>query len=68
MRARSAKSKADPAVLTAAASDVLHAVNMIPAGIGLDDDIELLADGPTSHSQDVASGGRGTHRPRPRTR
>jgi hypothetical protein len=37
-------SKADPIVLTAAASNVLHAVNTIAAGIGLDDNIELLAD------------------------
>jgi hypothetical protein len=36
-------SKADPSVLTAAASNVLHAVNIIAAGIGLDDDIDLLA-------------------------
>jgi hypothetical protein len=36
-------SKADPSVLTAAASNVLHAVNTIAAGIGLDDDIDLLA-------------------------
>jgi hypothetical protein len=36
-------SKADPSVLTTAASNVLHAVNTIAAGIGLDDDIDLLA-------------------------
>jgi hypothetical protein len=36
-------SKADPSVLTAAASNMLHAVNTIAAGIGLDDDIDLLA-------------------------
>ena len=30
-------SKADPTVLTAAAANVLHAVNTIAAGLGLDD-------------------------------
>ena len=37
-------SKADPSVLTAAASNVLRAVITIATGIGLDDDIELRAD------------------------
>jgi antirestriction protein ArdC len=35
---------ADPIVLTNAATNVLHAVNTIAAGLDLDDDIELLAD------------------------
>jgi hypothetical protein len=38
-------SKAEPTLLTNAATNVLHAVNTVAAGIGLDENIDLRADG-----------------------
>jgi len=37
-------SHADPTVLTAAASNVLHAVNTIAAGLGFDEDVDEISE------------------------